>query len=146
MGEMGRARRKTPLDVPAASLYPIAGLMPGCNGNGMRPRRGIRANGVAPPESHSCGPVSYGAPTPAARSIPIPNLPRRPSRRRAARRRARHPPDPQDRTPMDRDATGMVAAAGDPPRRAPRPLELKGVTPDDRSLEALDDPLGSVPD
>ncbi len=115
-------RSETPLDVPAASLYPIADLMPGCNGNGMRPRRGIRANDVAPSdEPSSRGPVPDDAPTHVARSV----SPRKPSYPRAARRRDRSPPDFRHRTPMDRAATGMVAGAGDPLRRTPRPLELK---------------------
>jgi hypothetical protein len=115
------SRLETPLDVPAASLYPIADLMPGCNGNGMRPRRGIRANDIAPPEPSSRGPVPDAASMHGARSIP----PREPSCPRAARRRDRPCPDLRHRTPMRRAAPGMAAGAGDPSRRAPRLLELK---------------------
>ena len=46
---------------------------------------------------------------------------------------------------MGRAATGMVVGAGDSRRRSATASRAKGVTPDDRTLEALDDPLGSVP-
>ena len=117
--------------------------MPGCNGNGMRPRRGVRANDVAPPEPSSCGPVPDGASTPVAGPIP-PSLPRSCMRRPAPRppsASSGFPPPHADGPRRDRDGRlrGRCAPARATASRA------KGVSPDDRSLEALDDPLGSVP-